>query len=102
MRRSFIVYVLIVLVLSPLLGCVKTPSADEASANRNAAAEQEPAQEAAMQPTEAPRYSGPVQFTDVSAQAGIRFKHNSGAFGKKYLPETMGAGCAFLDYDNDG
>jgi len=49
-----------------------------------------------------PRPSGPIEFTDVSAQAGIHFKHNSGAFGKKYLPETLGAGCAFLDYDNDG
>jgi len=38
----------------------------------------------------------------VSAQAGIHFKHNSGAFGKKYLPETLGSGCAFLDFDNDG
>ncbi len=35
-------------------------------------------------------------------QAGVRFQHNSGAFGKKYLPETMGSGCAFFDYDNDG
>ncbi len=41
-------------------------------------------------------------FTDVTAQAGIRFVHNSGAFGRKYLPETLGSGCAFLDYDNDG
>src|SRR6201989_1907949 len=49
-----------------------------------------------------PRPSGPIEYTDVSAQAGIHFKHNSGAFGKKYLPETIGAGCAFLDYDNDG
>ena len=49
-----------------------------------------------------PRPSGPVEFTDVSGQAGIHFKHNSGAFGKKYLPETLGAGGAFLDYDNDG
>src|SRR5258706_602810 len=49
-----------------------------------------------------PRPSGPVEFTDVSAQAGIHFKHNSGAFGKKYLPETLGTGCAFLDFDNDG
>src|SRR5258705_1617119 len=49
-----------------------------------------------------PRPSGPIEFTDVSAQAGIHFKHNSGAFGKKYLPETLGTGCAFLDYDNDG
>jgi enediyne biosynthesis protein E4 len=41
-------------------------------------------------------------FTDVTAAAGIRFKHNSGAFGKKYMPETLGSGCAFLDVDNDG
>jgi hypothetical protein len=48
------------------------------------------------------RSSGPIQFTDVTEQAGIHFKHNSGAFGKKYLPETMGSGVCFLDYDNDG
>jgi hypothetical protein len=41
-------------------------------------------------------------FTDVTAAAGITFRHNSGAFGKKYLPETLGSGCAFLDVDNDG
>src|SRR5688572_13929847 len=43
-----------------------------------------------------------VRFTDVTAQAGITFKHNSGAQGEKLLPETMGGGAAFLDYDNDG
>jgi hypothetical protein len=48
------------------------------------------------------RPSGPIEFFDVTAQAGIRFKHNSGAFGKKYLPETMGSGVCFIDYDNDG
>ncbi|MBI3952143.1 MAG: CRTAC1 family protein, partial [Acidobacteria bacterium] len=53
-------------------------------------------------PTEIQRDWGPIEFTDITAAAGIRFKHNSGAFGKKYLPETMGSGCAFLDYDNDG
>ncbi len=42
------------------------------------------------------------RFTDVTAHAGIQFQHNSGAFGDKYLPETLGPGCAFLDYDNDG
>jgi hypothetical protein len=41
-------------------------------------------------------------FTDVTAAAGIRFKHNSGAAGKKFLPETMGSGVAFIDIDNDG
>jgi hypothetical protein len=49
-----------------------------------------------------PRPSGPIEFTDVTMQAGIRFKHNNGAFGKKYLPETIGSGGAFFDYDNDG
>ncbi len=42
------------------------------------------------------------QFRDVTSSAGIRFTHNSGAYGEKYLPETMGPGCAFLDYDRDG
>jgi hypothetical protein len=41
-------------------------------------------------------------FTDATASAGIRFRHNSGAFGRKYLPETLGSGCAFLDFDRDG
>jgi hypothetical protein len=43
-----------------------------------------------------------LHFTDVTAQAGLRFTHNSGAYGGKLLPETLGSGCAFLDYDNDG
>ena len=42
------------------------------------------------------------QLNDVTASAGLSFQHNSGAFGAKYLPETLGPGCAFLDYDNDG
>jgi len=42
------------------------------------------------------------QFADVTAQAGINFNHNSGAYGGKLLPETLGSGCAFLDYDADG
>ena len=42
------------------------------------------------------------QLRDVTASAGLGFRHNSGAFGEKYLPETMGAGCAFLDFDRDG
>jgi enediyne biosynthesis protein E4 len=46
--------------------------------------------------------SGLPTFNDVTKAAGIRFTHESGAFGKKYLPETMGSGCAFLDADGDG
>jgi hypothetical protein len=41
-------------------------------------------------------------FRDITSQAGIHFTHNNGSFGKKWLPETMGPGCAFIDYDNDG
>jgi hypothetical protein len=43
-----------------------------------------------------------VRFTDMTQAAGIRFRHTNGAFGKKLLPETMGPGVAFLDYDQDG
>jgi enediyne biosynthesis protein E4 len=43
-----------------------------------------------------------IEFADITRAAGIKFKHNSGATGKKYLPETMGSGCAFIDFDNDG
>jgi enediyne biosynthesis protein E4 len=42
------------------------------------------------------------RLTDITGSAGIDFRHNSGAFGAKRLPETMGPGCAFLDYDGDG
>src|SRR5436190_15476997 len=49
-----------------------------------------------------PAFPQKITFRDITAQAGIRFTHNKGAFGKKYLPETMGPGCAFIDYDNDG
>ena len=42
------------------------------------------------------------RFADVTQRAGIQFQHNSGAYGGKLLPETLGSGCAFLDYDADG
>ena len=41
-------------------------------------------------------------LTDVTTAAGLDFHHNSGAYGGKLLPETLGSGCAFLDYDADG
>jgi hypothetical protein len=43
-----------------------------------------------------------VRFADVTAAAGIRFVHNAGKQGKKYLPETMGSGLAWIDADGDG
>ena len=35
-------------------------------------------------------------------KSGIKWVHSSGKSPQKYLPESSGAGCAFLDYDNDG
>jgi hypothetical protein len=43
-----------------------------------------------------------VKFSDVTTAAGIHFTHNTGAYGAKLLPETMGSGVAFLDFDSDG
>ncbi|HEV2206047.1 MAG TPA: CRTAC1 family protein [Candidatus Acidoferrales bacterium] len=42
------------------------------------------------------------RLVEISERAGVRFLHNNGAYGAKYLPETLGSGCAFLDYDGDG
>jgi hypothetical protein len=46
--------------------------------------------------------SAAVTFADVTEAAGITFRHTHGGTGKKYMPETMGSGCAFLDFDGDG
>ena len=43
-----------------------------------------------------------VKFVDITKEAGITFVHDNGALGEKLLPETMGSGVAFLDYDGDG
>jgi hypothetical protein len=43
-----------------------------------------------------------IRFEDITRAAGIHFVHNTGGFGQKWLPETMGPGVAFIDYDNDG
>jgi len=44
----------------------------------------------------------PLRLSDVTRAAGITFHHNNGAYGGKLLPETLGSGCAFVDYDADG
>ncbi|HEY2150852.1 MAG TPA: CRTAC1 family protein [Vicinamibacterales bacterium] len=53
---------------------------------------------AAAQRTRTPGF----RLSDVTNQAGIAFRHNNGSAGDKLLPETLGSGCAFLDYDADG
>ena len=96
MKPTSIVICLLLLLFS--VGCRKTDAPAEATPSSEvSSASPSPS----PSPT-APRPTGPIEFTDVTNQAGIHFKHNSGAFGKKYLPETLGNGGAFLDYDNDG
>src|SRR5687767_662460 len=43
-----------------------------------------------------------IPFTDITDSSGITFRHENGAAGEKLLPETMGGGCAFVDFDGDG
>ena len=88
-----------------ITGCKQKPSESQAVTPSYPARQIQPAPASptAPGPVSAPtRPSGPIQFTDVTSQAGITFKHNSGAYGKKLLPETMGTGACFIDYDNDG
>lgn len=58
--------------------------------------------EAPSSPDRSPVQIPVAKFTDVTKEAGITFVHNNGAYGEKLLPETMGGGVAFLDFDNDG
>jgi hypothetical protein len=58
--------------------------------------------EIARPATTAPQYPSPVTFTDISRQTGIGFKHYASPTSQKYLPETMSAGVAMFDFDNDG
>ena len=43
-----------------------------------------------------------IAFVDVSDRVGLRFRHQTGGTGEKHVPETMGSGVVWLDYDNDG
>ena len=50
----------------------------------------------------AKEYVPEAKFTDITSESGINFEHNNGATGDKLLPESMGAGVAFFDFDSDG
>ncbi len=43
-----------------------------------------------------------ITFSDVTSRTGITFKHTDGSSGNRYLMETVSAGLALFDYDNDG
>lgn len=99
----------IVCVLSLFIGCgmvacrqsqSRPPQPQEVSQPAASSAKLTPNNASALSPITRP--SGPIRFVDVTRAAGIHFRHNNGAFGKKYLPETMGSGVCAIDYDGDG
>jgi tetratricopeptide (TPR) repeat protein len=73
-------------------GCGESPS-------QNGAATSQPATMTASSPTSS---TATIRFTDVTAAAGVNFQHKAGVTGKKWYPETMGAGGGFVDYNGDG
>ena len=98
---KFNVWLILILLLSAC-GQKQQGVSDSTATSTPVTAESQSSQTAPSPTPTEPVKAVPIEFTDVTAQAGIKFRHNNGAYGKKYLPETTGSGCAFLDYDNDG
>ncbi|MEM7053799.1 MAG: CRTAC1 family protein [Pseudomonadota bacterium] len=95
-RRSLRVILLLVLAVVLLLGLrwwlvqtpeeiIETPEIDLAVLLQDAEQRSVPA----------------VGYVDIAERSGVDFVHVNGAYGERLLPETMGGGVAFLDYDND-
>ncbi len=99
-----------VLLLLILGSCTKSgdkpePAREQGGARGKATAKPErpaPQVGAVSKPAAVPRPAEPYLFSDITSEAGITFRHFNDASSRKYLPETMGAGVAFFDYDNDG
>jgi len=89
--RGGALYIAMLLILATCLAGCSSPPRQEAGS---------PTPASAPRPT--PAGAAPVQFTDITDRAGIRFEHFNGTFGKKWMPETTGGGCAFIDFDGDG
>jgi len=49
-----------------------------------------------------PQATRTIAFTDVAQSAGITFRHENAASPEKFLIETMGSGCGWIDYDQNG
>jgi len=95
------------LLIVVLLGACSKSSDKPAPVSEPAAPSEAPGETAPKAETKPkastpPRPNDPYLFSDITSDAGISFKHFNDASPRKYLPETMGAGVAFFDYDNDG
>jgi hypothetical protein len=93
-RRSLIALLIILVVGGIVLLVFKRPAAPPAAQVTNVTAPVAPQRPQAEIPV--------AKFTDITKSSGLTFVHNNGAYGEKLLPETMGSGVAFFDFDNDG
>ncbi len=103
--RSPISCCLSVLTLFGVAACRQAqprPAESQQSSKAASPSNQEQSQQRDLLRPPVARPAGPIRFVDVTQAAGIHFRHNSGAYGKKYLPETMGSGVCVIDYDGDG
>ncbi len=91
LRRSLAVMVLLGLAAAGFLWWLaRRPKASSSNASQIAAG------------LDSPSVGPRVPFHDVTQPSGITFNHSNGAYGDKLLPETMGGGVAFFDFDGDG
>src|SRR5438874_586233 len=93
-RWSFVVFVIVIGAGIATIAFLKHKPATRRSDVSKLSAPTAPARSQAEIPV--------AKFTDITRASGITFSHVNGAYGEKLLPETMGGGVAFIDYDNDG
>ena len=94
LRRSVVILLALVVVVGLVLFVINRQSPPAPSQFTHLTAPASPA----LPITAIPE----VKFADITREAGIEFVHRNGAYGEKLLPETMGGGVAFFDFDNDG
>ena len=94
-RRSLLVIALLLVASALIYQFIRQPEQPPAITEARIEAPSAVTETAAAQPPT-------VHFTDISEDAGIHFNHVNGAYGERLMPETIGSGAAFLDYDNDG
>ena len=106
-RRAFFISALLILIAATLIAAVlwlgnKQP-AEEQIIDADIATPSVPEHPTADQATASnPGVPPALHFTDITEQAGVDFVHVNGAFGDRLMPETIGSGAAFFDYDRDG
>jgi enediyne biosynthesis protein E4 len=102
--RSTVLCCLSLVIITGMMSCTQSRQSPAQPQQRSkpASSPAKPISNPAVAPAPIARPSGPIRFVDVTQSAGIHFRHNNGAYGKKYLPETMGSGVCAIDYDGDG